>query len=263
MNPSSFDGLRYGRYSLGPRREYVPSWTGEDAFRELYQNWRDGIFASFKLNPLTFLPQIKNTEDGIRITVYQMAPTYQLTGYISYHKKTGRLMISNYSAPLSMKDSMLGGTTMQECDKLLGTHGEGFELATLVLVRLGYSVNILSGSFDWTFEVDNNILHRYSKASCIKNGVHFILEKIPEEVLRSWIKVAIDLDLPVPGTSIRSKLGDLILDNRLPGRIYHQGLLVRKGCASSDRQYQYDITSSAVESIVTESDFQHRLKTRG
>ena len=237
-----FDGLRYGQFSLGPSREYVPSWTGEDAFRELYQNWRDGIFASFKLNPLTFLPQIRNTEDGIRITVYQMAPTYHLIAYIYYQKKTGRLIISNYSASLSMEDSVLGGTTMRECDKLLGllgTHGKGFELATLVLVRLGYSVNILSGSFDWTFEVRNNILYRYSKALCRKNSVHFILEKIPEEVLRSWIKVAIDLDPPVPGTSIRSKLGDLILDNRLSGRIYHQGLLVRKGSSSSDRQYQY------------------------
>ena len=33
------DTLKGGKQALGIARNYVPSWTSRDAFREFYQNW--------------------------------------------------------------------------------------------------------------------------------------------------------------------------------------------------------------------------------
>ncbi|KAF5525034.1 putative modification methylase [Colletotrichum aenigma] len=108
------DSVAAGTHTLGLSQDYVPSWTEADAFREWYQNW-------------------------------------ELLGYIRFIKQTGTLELANFSAALDPRHLSLGGTTKRDDSKSAGTHGEGFEVAALVMTRNNRMVHIESSSAYWKF----------------------------------------------------------------------------------------------------------------
>lgn len=91
--------------------DYVPSWTIVDAIRELFQNALD-----------------------------QEAQTPDNTASWSY--KDGTVKISNKTSTLETKSLLLGTTTKEGDDRTIGQFGEGYKIATLVLLRNAKEVTI-------------------------------------------------------------------------------------------------------------------------
>ncbi|KAI9878014.1 MAG: hypothetical protein M1830_002172 [Pleopsidium flavum] len=165
------DELMSGHYALGLNKSYVPSWEGKEAFREFYQNWKDGIIDSFDLEPRSFKPFYEETESKILITVDRantrpaIPQHHQLLGFIRFNKKAGSLEFANFKAGLSRRNLDLGNTTKRKKGNQAGTHGEGFKIASLVMCRKEHSV-------------------RYSTSSCYLN---FCFPRNNKETL--WCKV--------------------------------------------------------------------------
>lgn len=90
---------------------YVPTWTLVDAVRELFQNALD--------------QQKQNNENEASW---------------HYDDVTGVLTISNATSKLTAASLLLGQTTKADDKSTIGQFGEGYKIATLVLLREGKNV---------------------------------------------------------------------------------------------------------------------------
>lgn len=182
--------------------------------------------------------------------------TDTLLGFISWDK--GTIQYSNFGAQLARRCLNMGTTTKRDDDDLAGTHGEGFKVASLVMVRRGYHVRYEASSFYWNFAFgrnDKDVL--YCKLSAVKEKklkklmdvfaakakrgirrelkgniwedvtvrigvVHGQGKRVEKADFLRWIKVSLDLDSP--SNVITTPYGSLILDERFKGRIYLKGL---------------------------------------
>lgn len=90
---------------------YVPTWTLVDAIRELFQNALD--------------QQKQNNENEASW---------------NYDDVTGVLTISNATSKLTAASLLLGQTTKADDKSTVGQFGEGYKIATLVLLREGKNV---------------------------------------------------------------------------------------------------------------------------
>lgn len=90
---------------------YVPTWTFVDAIRELFQNALD--------------QQKQNNENEASW---------------NYDDVTGVLTISNATSKLTAASLLLGQTTKADDKSTIGQFGEGYKIATLVLLREGKNV---------------------------------------------------------------------------------------------------------------------------
>ncbi|OAL39774.1 hypothetical protein AYO20_00686 [Fonsecaea nubica] len=152
------DVLKPGVHHLGLTKTFTPSWRPRDAFREFYQNWKDGIIESFGVDPHSINPIfVRNDDKEIHITVSDnttssMSPGRgRLLGYIRFQAKQGSLELTNFKAKLDRKHLDLGETSKRGNEALAGGHGEGFKLAALVMRRNGHSVRFETNSFCWNF----------------------------------------------------------------------------------------------------------------
>jgi hypothetical protein len=100
-------------YELGLAEGYVSSWGLTKAVNELIQNAIDSE-APFE---------------------YQFAEE--------------SLVISSPGVTLSPRHLLLGASTKRDCRQSIGQFGEGFKLAMLVLVRMGYGVTCHNGEVIW------------------------------------------------------------------------------------------------------------------
>lgn len=90
---------------------YVPNWTLVDAVRELFQNALD---------------QQKQNPDNVASW--------------NYDSENGVLTISNATSMLTASSLLLGQTTKAGDKSTIGQFGEGYKIATLVLLREGKNV---------------------------------------------------------------------------------------------------------------------------
>lgn len=91
--------------------EYVPSWTIVDAVRELFQNALD-----------------------------QQAQNEQNKASWRYDEQMGILFICNKTSKLTANSLLLGTSTKASDKSTIGQFGEGYKIATLVLLRNGKNV---------------------------------------------------------------------------------------------------------------------------
>lgn len=110
-------------YDLALTPDYVKSWTLNDAFRELIQNGIDQ--ESIDPNNKFFL---------------------------EYNEETKTLRFINKYSKLGIESLRLGFTTKSDCDKTVGQFGEGYKIASLVLLREGKTFTVCNGNRDevWT-----------------------------------------------------------------------------------------------------------------
>ncbi|KAJ5198742.1 uncharacterized protein N7498_007859 [Penicillium cinerascens] len=143
---------------LGLTRPYAQNWSSHDAFRELYQNWKDSIIQNHGLSLLGFCPTVTETNQEILIVVpkpntdsHISASLRDCAGYITFKKHSGVVELTNFHALLDRKCLDLGYTTKTNDDRLTGGHGEGLKIAALVLSRNNYHVKICANSCYWNF----------------------------------------------------------------------------------------------------------------
>ena len=74
-----------------------------------------------------------------------------LLGFIRYTGKKGVVELTMFNARLSRKALDIGISAKREIRNLAGAHGEGFKLASLVMVRCGHQVRLESSGYYWNF----------------------------------------------------------------------------------------------------------------
>lgn len=99
------------KYELSISADYVPDWGTTEAMREFFQNAID-----------------EETRDSSNKMFFEYDPNEQI------------VRIGNKHSDLDIKTLLFGVTTKKEDREMIGNHGEGYKIATVVLLRLGKSV---------------------------------------------------------------------------------------------------------------------------
>ena len=111
---------------------------------------KDAITETFRLGSRAFRLDITD-DGGVYVAQARHPDTSDLIGFIRYREKEGTLELTNSKASLSRATLDLGVTSKREKGHLAGTHGEGFKIAALVMVREGYQARIERSNYYWRF----------------------------------------------------------------------------------------------------------------
>ncbi|CAJ2509903.1 Uu.00g058030.m01.CDS01 [Anthostomella pinea] len=207
---------------------YATQWGAVEAFRELVQNWRDGIIKSFKIYECDFHVTLEENDDEI---VYKaVGPksqrrksqgTQECLGYIRWHRNEGAgiVEITNRQATLQSWHLDMGGSSKQNDSHQAGSHGEGLKVALLILSLLPIAP---APNEDVQFFVGGNTPGRD------ENGYPTQRIEVTKDKFREWTKAALFLQTIPDEEIVRTKLGDLIIDARFSGNIYLKGLLLKE-----------------------------------
>jgi hypothetical protein len=197
-------------YELPISNNYVHTWKLEDAVREIMQN------------------AIDSQTDGHKL-------------YIRYNN--GQLSISNQGCNLSISDLVLGNSSKNDPTKYIGTYGEGFKLALIVLLRNNIDVRIITNNQLWlpsfrlsnkfkveTLHIDVESYEAYSQITFELNGID---SDVFEELRLNNLAMAKSLGYSI-GETIPTMYGDILLDKQYKGKMFVNGLYVQ-----SDYSFNY------------------------
>lgn len=213
-------------YELTISADYVKSWTPVEALRELLQNAID--------------EQTSN-------------PSH--TWFVQYNEGAKVVEFINKGASLGINTLLFGNTSKASDSRLLGNHGEGYKIATIVLLRSGCNVTFYNemlkqvwttkliksrrfpGQLIPTFTVDK--LNSCSAERCLRIAVSNIdVDTYNRFVNNSlMLREALMNTLPVEGE------GDILLDDSEQGNVYVGGLFV---CNVNYLKYGYNIATGQV-----------------
>ncbi|KAM0436741.1 hypothetical protein ACHAPT_002452, partial [Fusarium lateritium] len=138
-------------------RSTYTSFTGDEGFRELVQNWKDGMSHSFKTE--LYFKSERNNHEIIHKAFGDDTGPDDCLGYILFkeddkgNKGKGTVELTNRRSRLEPYHLDIGGTTKADDRSLAGTHGEGLKLALLVLQRSpqNHAVRCRTGGCSWSF----------------------------------------------------------------------------------------------------------------
>jgi hypothetical protein len=292
------------RPALGLSVDYVPAWSPRDAFREFFQNWcvffhccpssrrkalrltcpyrrKDAIIETFNLRAEDFTVNVTETGE-LYVAEARHPDSGVLLGFIRYIEKDGTLELTNFKASLRREALEVGATSKRQNNQLAGTHGEGFKIGALVMVRSGYQTRFETSRFYWRFQLGGrsgrNLYcgltpisdkklekqkHAYDlklekgKPRELKNNIWEDVSvkigrvhgpkwgtRISRRHFDRWLKVAIDLH----GTSniIKIAHGSLILDEKFSDKIFLKGLLLQGQSRGRKFKYGYDTLHGTV-----------------
>ena len=209
--------------SLG--RNYVCNWGLWEAIREIMQNAQD------------------SEKEGHPL-------------HVTYSEDDSTLIIENEGAKLNISSLILGNTTKEDDDTLIGKYGEGYKLALLVLLRIGKQVHIFTGNEKWTpmftksktFDTDVLTIQReINEGTPDKDRITFMIEGIDytefsmlrKKALRiadetsKWKRKIVDCDY-----------GQILLDDDYKGRFYVEGLFIQ---TDDNFKYGYSFNNDVVD----------------
>lgn len=99
------------KYELSISADYVPEWGITEAVREFFQN---------------------SIDEETRDSSNKM--------FFDYDKDSQVIRIGNKHSDLDIKTLLFGVTSKNTDEKMIGNHGEGYKIATVVLLRMGKTV---------------------------------------------------------------------------------------------------------------------------
>lgn len=214
------------RFELGMSLDYVMNWSVVDAVREVFQNALD--------------EEIQNPENK---------------WYFNYDENSQTLKIGNKMSRLSTKSLLLGSSSKRNDASTIGQHGEGYKVATIVLLRCGCGMKVYNYNEKeiWTAKIIKS--RRYGTEigvfdvekmgvfkSIPENSLIFEITNISKEVYDSikmknlWLQD----DL---GKTLDSKYGRVLLDERFAGKVFVKGLYV---CDKEQLVYGYDLAPDLI-----------------
>lgn len=204
-------------YEITISPNYVNNWGIKEAIREILQNAIDG----------------------------------ETNGYpkdVNY--SNNRLSISNKGISLLAKDLILGCSSKDDQDGMIGKYGEGFKLALIVLLRKGMSVEIENCSKIWkpSFKVSDKFgtqvlnIEEYTGDSN-NDYLIFNIEPVDNQLYESLLDYFPCIDDNF-GKVVNCDNGQILLDRRFKGKMYVEGLYVQ---TDDNFQYGYNFNSDVVE----------------
>jgi hypothetical protein len=187
----------------------------------------------------------------------------EMLGFIRFHKRKGMLELTNFNAQLTRKALDIGVSSKRAADGQAGTHGEGFKVASLVMVRKGFQVRYESAKYYWSFQFgardkrhlychltpmsDHQITKRMLEESTrkMKGEERDLKGNIWEDVtvkigkvysskgsaiefnkFQNWMQVS--FALRQPSRLLKTANGDLVMDKDFGGRMYLKGLFLSR-----------------------------------
>lgn len=209
-------------YPLSIARDYVSAWGLAEAARELIQNALDSQ------SPFDYS---FDREDDESFT----------------------FVLRSEFSKLEAKHLLLGMSSKAKDNEAIGSFGEGFKLALLVLTRLGFVVRIANDTVNWHpfFRLDRNFGHETlcirEDANPMPRGLEFMIAGLNEEdvavIRQGCLKMRDDV-----GEVTKTTHGDILHD--LPGEIYVGSLFIYK---DEDLKFGYNFRP---EDITLERDRQ-------
>lgn len=214
------------KYEISVSFSYVPSWTFIEAVREIFQNALD----EEKLNSNCM--------------------------YFNYSEEEETLYIGNKDSKLGKETLLIGSSTKSGNNDAIGEHGEGYKLATMVLLRDGCGVKVYNNYTNETWTAKRVKSKRYNTDIPVFNIEKSLIRKVESHNLVFEISnfnrdmfdkvVSSNLHLLKKKRSLKmyeTSEGDVLLDEDQKGRIYVSGLYV---CTKSGITYGYNFNPNLV-----------------
>lgn len=154
------ESIHYKTYELSLTKTYVSRWGMTEAVRELIQNSLDSD-SSFQYE---FIRQ-----DGAG--------------------DLWTLRLTSEHATLTPETLLLGATSKADRTDAIGSFGEGYKIALLVLTRLGYDTSILNGDLIWkprfrfsrSFGADLLVVDEHLNTGPKNRGLSFLVHGLTEK----------------------------------------------------------------------------------
>lgn len=193
---------------LSIAKNYVCDWGLWEALREIFQNAIDSDKKGHKLD-------------------------------INYSEDTQSLIIFNENVFLPLNSLVLGNSTKQDDENQIGKYGEGYKLALVVLLRLGYTVHIGVGNDMWvpffsqseTYETEVLMIKVLKNANKLfTGGTSFVINGILDTTLNNISFKCLPLYKKLHysiGRTISSSYGDILLEDKFKGKFYVEGLFIQ------------------------------------
>lgn len=197
------------KYELSISADYVPSWGIVEGVREFFQNAID-----------------EETRDSSNKMM------------LSYDADREVLQIGNKHSELDIKSLLFGNTTKDKDAEMIGNHGEGYKIATVVLLRNNKQVTFYNYC---RREIWRPRLVKSKKYGGVLVPTFFvetsaIWEKVPEHSLiieiggitseeYDQIKAA-NLHLQGDYEKIHTMYGDILKDEKFIGKVFVGGLYI-------------------------------------
>lgn len=191
-------------YDLPLARDYVRHWGTTEAVRELLQNMLDS----------------------------ESPNEFSIVGH--------QLSITSRFDTLPASTLVLGQTSKADDRDAIGSFGEGFKLALLVLTRLGYPVTVLNGDVSWTPSFEHSdlfgieVLKITEQPISDNQGLTFLIDNLHHE--DTTLINAMCLFMQPPMNDVIGTRYGSILPSR-PGKLYVGGLFV----CDTELEYGYDV----------------------
>lgn len=211
------------KYELTISTDYVRDWGFLQALREFVQNAID---------------ESRQNSDN--------------TYFFHYDKKTQTFTIGNKHSVLNIDSLLLGVTTKSDDKHTIGQFGEGYKIATMVLLRTGHTVTFYNygakevwttklvksrrygGQRVPTFYVDKN----YPWQSTPDNDLTIKIGNVTEEEYESLVDYILLFQKDLGKTLDCDDIGTILLEERFKGKVFVSGLYV---CTNDRLNYGYNI----------------------
>lgn len=211
------------KFQLTMSPDYVRDWTYVQAVREIFQNALDN--------------ETVNPENEM---------------FYSYDETGGILRIGNKTSVLEMDSLLLGTSTKRDDERTIGTHGEGYKVALMVLLREGKSVtfyNYGKGEVWFTRLVKSRKfngatipeIHVDRKYRWLKKPSHDLIieiKGITKEEYESIVESNLHMQGEQEGFPTENNSGFILTDPKFKGKMFVNGLYI---CDNSSFEFGYNI----------------------
>ncbi len=199
-------------YELSLVKNYVSHWGMAEAVRELIQNALD--------SDSPFVYEFVPDEEGDAST----------------------LRLTSEFAKLSPQTLLLGATSKADSRDAIGSFGEGYKIALLVLTRLGYDVDMLNGDLLWKprfkfnrqFGEELLAIEETTLADKRNKGLTFLVHGLSPADVAAVRASCLRMQDSI-GAVKQTTYGDILLER--PGELYVGGLLI----CTTEMKFGYDI----------------------
>ena len=204
-------------YEITISPNYVNNWGINEAIREILQNAID-------------------------------AETNGYDKQVGYNEITQTLSIISRGTSLSAKDLILGCSSKEDQDGMIGKYGEGFKLALIVLLRKGMNIEIENGDKIWipSFKLSEKFQTQVLNIEETDGGdgdLIFSISPVDIQLYNSLLGYfpCINDDF---GKVVNCENGSILLDKKFKGKMYVEGLYIQ---TDDNFQYGYNFNSDVVE----------------
>lgn len=206
-------------YELPLSPNYVCNWGIKEAIRELLQNAIDGEHCGHKKS-------------------------------IDYNEESKTLHIINEDTKLPKSSLVLGCSSKEDIDGMIGKFGEGYKLALIVLLRKGFIVDIMNADEHWSpkFVVSEKFGTQVLTIDVSKDDVTnidlcFTITGIDKELYNELLTYFPCIDDEY-GDVVSSDNGYILLNPKFKGKMYVEGLYIQ---SDNNFKYGYNFNSDVVD----------------